>query len=406
MKTFASKQNVTHTTAADPVRGKARPSAGHAVMPLLQRKPVCTCDGGCPVCTGVIQPKLRIGAPNDRYEQEADRVADRVMRMPEPSVQRQAECSGPTCNEEEEQIQTKSIGDQITPLIQRQEEPEEEEESEEEEPVQAKALPNKSPPVTTHLHHQIQSMKGGGQSLSQSNREFFEPRFGRDFGSVRVHTGAKAAETAKSINARAFTIGKDIVFGGGQFSPATTTGRRLLAHELSHVIQQGGEGVVRRSPNSITMQDSYSLTGMGTRNYIVGILTEMYVGKDMACAGNYNGERIDEEIKDAGSTCSTKPRSHTTHFTIGQKYVSNALGRTYKGQTNVFYDAHVMGLKPGYRNHYRNKSCKYVTSQKYKHRGKEISEYKVVREFGVSNAGNIFNLKTTKIPIKECIPCP
>jgi hypothetical protein len=76
--------------------------------------------------------------------------------------------------------------------------------------------------------------------LPKSTREFFEPRFGRDFSDVRVHTGARAADAAKSLNARAFTLGKDIVFGSGQYFPQTSAGNRLLAHELTHVVQQGG----------------------------------------------------------------------------------------------------------------------------------------------------------------------
>jgi hypothetical protein len=69
-------------------------------------------------------------------------------------------------------------------------------------------------------------------------RAFFEPRFGYDFGSVRVHTGARAAETAQAVQARAFTVGRDVVFGTGQYAPGTSAGRRLLGHELTHVVQQ------------------------------------------------------------------------------------------------------------------------------------------------------------------------
>lgn len=235
------------------------PSSFH--YPLIQRKPLCPCDGGCPRCVGVIQPKLTIDQPNDKYEQEADRVADQVMRMPEPKqslvnghsslVQRQTGCTGPTCNEEEETIQAKPIGDQITPLdyVQRQEEtiPEEEEE---EEPVQAKSLNNKSPPVIANLQNRIQSLKGGGQPLFQSTRAFFEPRFGQDFSDVRVHTCNSAIQISSGLKAQALTYKNNIYFNQSKYSPETSSGMRLLAHELTHVVQQQGN-VSKNKPERI-----------------------------------------------------------------------------------------------------------------------------------------------------------
>ncbi|HSN05088.1 MAG TPA: DUF4157 domain-containing protein [Nitrospira sp.] len=80
---------------------------------------------------------------------------------------------------------------------------------------------------------------GSGQPLDAATRAFFEPRFGRDFGAVRVHTDAQASEAARSVSARAFTVGRQLVFGKGEYSPASTEGKRLLAHELTHTAQQG-----------------------------------------------------------------------------------------------------------------------------------------------------------------------
>ncbi|KAF5437056.1 protein of unknown function (DUF4157) [Candidatus Methanophagaceae archaeon] len=162
------------------------------------------------VVTG-IQAKLKIGQPGDRYEQEADRMADAVMRKPEPRVQRQSE------------------------------EEEEKEEEGEEELLQTKGRTGKTPEITPNLESRIESMKGGGQPLPESTRAFFEPRFGYDFSRVRAHTDAQAAETAQTLNARAFTMGHDIVFGAGQYVPGTSEGRRLMAHELTHVVQQQGK---------------------------------------------------------------------------------------------------------------------------------------------------------------------
>ncbi len=180
-----------------------------------------------------IQPKLKIGQPNDKYEQEADRVAEQVMHMPEPStLQRKCACGGtcPKCqSKQNEQTQPK-----ISPLIQRQESTKE---SDDEDLIQAKSKTNSAPEVTPDISTNIQSL-GTGQPLSQSERNFFEPRFGADFSHVRVHTDLRAANAAKSINARAFTHGQNIVFGAGEFSPSSSTGKNLLAHELTHFLQQ------------------------------------------------------------------------------------------------------------------------------------------------------------------------
>ena len=87
----------------------------------------------------------------------------------------------------------------------------------------------------------VQDVLGApGRQLDRPTRSFFESRFGYDFGQVRVHADAKAAESARSVHALAYTVGRDVVFGAGQYAPDTTAGRRLLAHELTHVIQQGG----------------------------------------------------------------------------------------------------------------------------------------------------------------------
>ena len=178
-----------------------------------------------------IQAKLTVGQPGDKYEQEADRVADTVMRMPEPEVQRQ-----PEEEEEEEEIQTKSLAEEITPLVQRQVEPEEEEE----ETAQAKGDGGNSPAVSPSVESGINTIRGGGSPLPESSRAFFEPRFSADFSGVKVHTDSNAAHIARSVNAKAFTVGRDVIFGSGQFSPETTGGKKLLAHELTHVVQQNG----------------------------------------------------------------------------------------------------------------------------------------------------------------------
>jgi outer membrane protein OmpA-like peptidoglycan-associated protein len=184
-----------------------------------------------------IQAKLRVGLPGDCYEQEADQVADEVMRMPEPQVMRQVD---PEEEEEEEIVQPKfeespeySIQCQI-------------EEEEEEELLQLKHREGTTKSVTNDIESHIRTVRGGGQPLAESERAYFEPRFGYDFSRVRMHTDARAAESAQMLNARAYTVGRDVVFGAGEYAPETNAGRRLIAHELTHTMQQRYNSVPSR----------------------------------------------------------------------------------------------------------------------------------------------------------------
>lgn len=183
-----------------------------------------------------MQTKLQVSRPGDQYEQEADRVADQVMRMPDPTAAREPIIGGALprisrlqrkCEQcEEEEIQRQPMEGKM--------------EEDEESAFQAKEVAGQTPQVSPAMQARISSLQGGGEPLPASSRDFFEPRFGRDFSQVRVHTGAPDAESARSVNAAAFTIGRDIVFGSGRYSPGTEAGDRLLAHELTHVVQQTG----------------------------------------------------------------------------------------------------------------------------------------------------------------------
>lgn len=92
--------------------------------------------------------------------------------------------------------------------------------------------------VTPDIETRVNALRGAGQPLPESVRAFFEPRFGYDFSDVRIHTDPLAAESAVAVNARSYTVGHDVVFDAGQYAPGTEAGKRLLAHELSHVMQQ------------------------------------------------------------------------------------------------------------------------------------------------------------------------
>jgi hypothetical protein len=90
-----------------------------------------------------------------------------------------------------------------------------------------------------------------GQPLDTATRSFMESRFGHDFSGVRIHTDARASESAREVNALAYTVGRNVVFGAGQYAPQTEAGRHLLAHELTHVLQQRSDdhsGVAHRQP--------------------------------------------------------------------------------------------------------------------------------------------------------------
>ena len=258
----------------------------------IQRKPGCPCGGGCPRCKEELnlQTKLRIGEPGDKYEQEADRVAEQVMRMPELNVQRQVEREE---KEEGELLQPQPLAGQITPVIQRQVE----EEEEEEELLQAKSAPDQTPEVTPALANHINALPGGGQPLHPATRAFMEPRFGQDFSQVRVHTDSRAAETARTVNARAFTVGRDVVFGAGQYAPERSEGQRLLAHELTHMVQQRSlseSGYVRGGIISRAEDDDETISN----DKLVGRFIEAFDKQNYKKALNLLG-KIGVNAKDA-----------------------------------------------------------------------------------------------------------
>ncbi|WP_375471622.1 DUF4157 domain-containing protein [uncultured Nostoc sp.] len=166
------------------------------------------------------QTKLTVNQPGDIYEQEADSVAQLVMqRMSEPvqSIQREAS------PEEEDQLQMKSLAGSITPLVQRQ--------------------GGGRTAATSELETSIQQARGNGQPLADDIKQPMEQAFGADFSSVRVHTDAQSNSLNESIQARAFTTGQDVFFRQGEYSPGSDAGKELLAHELTHVVQQNGSAV-------------------------------------------------------------------------------------------------------------------------------------------------------------------
>lgn len=223
------KQSRRSSYPASPLKELQRSIGNHAIQRLI-RSPY-------------IQAKLNVSSPGDQFEQEADRVPETVMRMPADQVNPGATVSKRTqisrlqrqCTECEETVQRQEFEEEEEPVPTKLEENEEEKEM-----VQGKTAEGRGNQVHQGVQSRIDSFRGGGQPLPSTLRGYFEPRFGHDFGGVRIHTGAQAAEAAHSINALAFTVGRDVAFAAGQYSPETGAGKRLLAHELTHVIQQNG----------------------------------------------------------------------------------------------------------------------------------------------------------------------
>jgi hypothetical protein len=199
----------------------------------------------------IIQTKLTVSAPGDRFEQEADLVADQVMGATPPTrastqsagsaVQRKCDscasgsgkCEG--CAKEEI-VQLKPISTGAT---------------------------HSSAGNALHRHEVAGAMPplhAGGSPLSGQERAFFEPRLGHDLSHVRIHDDATAAESARALHAHAYSTRNHIVFASGRYSPQSTEGRRLLAHELVHVVQQSGGaavgGMIQRKPDDAPVHET------------------------------------------------------------------------------------------------------------------------------------------------------
>jgi len=176
-----------------------------------------------------VQLKLSVGAPNDPLEHEADAMADKVMRMPENAlVQRKA--SSDCCDYDDEHVHLKPLSAQVTPFIQ--------------------AKSENGGTVSNAVTDGISATQGGGSAMADRTKSFMESRFGNDFSNVRIHTGDYAVQMSKDLNAQAFTTGNDVYFNSGKYAPENPEGKHLLAHELTHVVQQSGsvERKIQRHP--------------------------------------------------------------------------------------------------------------------------------------------------------------
>ena len=177
---------------------------------LTPQPGACACGGGCPRCRHdyPLHTQVEVSQPGDALEHEADRVAEQVLRMPQPDRPDKTEAH-------------ETSGLRLSRYA-------------------SDSSAESSPEVPSIVQDVVGSP---GEPLDPATRAFMEPRFGQDFSSVRVHSGAAAEQSAREVNASAYTVGHDIVFAPGHYTPHTPAGRRLLAHELTHVMQQEAAGL-------------------------------------------------------------------------------------------------------------------------------------------------------------------
>lgn len=209
-----------------------------------------------------LQAKLNIGKSNDKYEVEADKTADQIISQkqntasepffsPSPAIQKKS--NDPQKKEETENVpQRKPLAESITPVVQLKTGKEEAIQNKEEEEIQAKedekelqksAGTNANPTDNPNLESNLARSKGGGSLLAGTVRNEMESGFGADFSKVKIHNDSNAVQMNKELGAQAFASGNDIYFNEGKFNPNTTEGKHLLAHELTHTVQQGASTV-------------------------------------------------------------------------------------------------------------------------------------------------------------------
>lgn len=220
----------------------------------------------------VLQAKLTLGAANDRYEQEADQVADQVVRrMGQDPVSAQVSGMDVQRQEDEEELQMKAMPPRISALQRSFAPGKEVQRQEEEEELQMKPLHGaEGGEVEQSVQTRIQAARGSGQALDGQIRRRMEQGFGHSLDNVRIHTNSQADTLNRSLNARAFTVGNDIFFRQGEYNPGSQGGQKLLAHELTHTIQQSGgsQAPVQRKTETIQR----NATGAGPAE----ILTSRY----------------------------------------------------------------------------------------------------------------------------------
>ncbi|MCA6605870.1 MAG: DUF4157 domain-containing protein [Pseudanabaena sp. M007S1SP1A06QC] len=239
-KTLSQQQDISNKLKfSENILAKLINSPSPEPTTSVQRKPKNRLKAIAAERQMAIQAKLNIGEPNDKYEKEADETAAKVVQQINTSSQGQS-VQRQESMEEEDELQMKSD----VPILQRQESMEEEDE------LQMKSLIQRREDLgggvaSTDLESSIQNARGSGQALEPNLQEEMGQAMGADFSGVRVHTDAQSDQLNKSIQAKAFTTGQDVFFRQGAYVPSSRNGQELIAHELTHVVQQNGKAVQR-----------------------------------------------------------------------------------------------------------------------------------------------------------------
>ena len=249
----------------------------HLVSPLVQRQG----EAGEEEEEEILQTKPLVG-----------RITPLIQRMVEPT------------EEDEENLQTKPLTRQFPPLVQRISEPTDEEQEEEEQIVRTKENPGQTPSVTSNLEAQLNTSKGSGQPLPEETRSFMESRFGHDLSQVRVHADGRAVQLNQELKAKAFTHGQDVFFGTGNYRPESGEGKRLLAHELTHIIQQNRQTPdIQRAPlgkrsDDPAFKDEEIAPAVPRSNTRSGIIEELRIWLDEDIKNNRLSEADAKKLKE------------------------------------------------------------------------------------------------------------
>jgi len=268
-----------------------------------------------PIGQNCVQAKLTMGQPGDPYEQEADQMASQVVqkinvlksRSPESAVQRQE------LQEAEDQLQMKPL-----PTIQRRDLKEEESELQMKSTIQRQGEGT----VSADLESTIQGARGSGQLMSDGIRQPMEQAFGADFSSVKIHTDAQSDQLNRSIQAKAFTTGQDVFFRQGAYDPGSQGGQELLAHELTHVVQQNGSAVQRNTIQRKT-QNLRPLSSKNVKKLGSFLSLGFYSSKTQdlqAAIGNYN--KIETAAKNYDTQAELLKSIYTTAIAWAEEHVN------------------------------------------------------------------------------------
>ena len=222
-----SPYNISKMNSNNPAIQLQKSVGNHAVQKLMNAGPEFNLEIA-------VQPKLKMSRPGDVYEREADKIAEEVTKMSSSSS------SGSNTKLSLSPASTNAVFD--NKRCSECDMKEKKESKEDKINISRKPLSNSSDlEASEDISNQISNIRDGADSgslLDSSTKEFMKSRFGHDFNKVRIHTGETASSSARAVNAVAYTVGNDIIFGEGQYQPHTLEGRKLLAHELTHVVQQ------------------------------------------------------------------------------------------------------------------------------------------------------------------------